>query len=76
VRPDLVDMSDAVSHRIVSRFSIISGRYRNELLPLAMYGDPRKASSEKGKQIMEQAEEELIELISQLQQGKLPVTGK
>ncbi|MHA1862668.1 MAG: creatininase family protein [Candidatus Thorarchaeota archaeon] len=76
VRPDLVDMSDAVSHRIVSRFSIISGRYRNELLPSAMYGDPRKASPEKGKQIMEQVEEELIELINQLQQGKLPVTGK
>ena len=76
VRPDLVDMSKAESHRVVSKFRIISGRYRDELLPAAMYGDPRKASSEKGRLIMEQAEEELIELIKQLQLGKLPISGE
>jgi len=73
VRPDLVDMSKAVSHRVVTKFSIISGSYRDELLPSAMYGDPRKATPEKGHLIMEQAEEELIELINQLQKGKLPI---
>ncbi len=73
VRPDLVDMSEAVSHRVMTKFTIISGSYRDELLPSAMYGDPRKATSEKGRLIMEQAEEELIELINQLQQGKLPL---
>ena len=73
VRPDLIDMSEAVSHRIMTKFTIISGSYRDELLPSAMYGDPRKATSEKGRLIMEQAEEELIELINQLQQGKLPI---
>ena len=74
VRPDLVDMSKAVSHRVLSKFDIISGSYREELLPLAMYGDPRKATEEKGQLIMEQAEQELIELITQLEGGKLPLT--
>lgn len=73
VRPDLVDMSKAVSHRVVSKFDIISGSYRDELLPSAMYGDPRKATPEKGRLIMEQAETELIELINQLERGQLPV---
>jgi len=74
VRPDLVDMSKAVSHRVVSKFEIIAGSYREELLPSAMYGDPRKATPEKGRLIMEQAEEELIELIKQLERGKLPLS--
>ncbi|MGY5881322.1 MAG: creatininase family protein [Candidatus Thorarchaeota archaeon] len=74
VRPDLVDMSKAVSHRVVSKFDIISGSYREELLPSAMYGDPRKATEEKGRLIMEQAEEELIELINNLESGNLPIT--
>jgi creatinine amidohydrolase len=73
VRPDLVDLSKAVSHRVVTKFDIISGSYRDELLPSAMYGDPRKATSEKGRLIMEQAEEELIALIKNLQRGKLPL---
>ncbi len=73
VRPDLVDMKRAESHRVVSKFRIISGVYREELLPAAMYGDPRKATSEKGRLIMEQAEEDLIVLIRQLEQGKLPI---
>jgi creatinine amidohydrolase len=73
VRPDLVDMTKAESHRVISKFRIISGAYREELLPSAMYGDPKKASSEKGRLIMEQAEEDLIALITQLEQGKLPI---
>ena len=74
VRPDLVDMSKAVAHRVVSKFDIIAGSYREEFLPSAMYGDPRKATEEKGRLIMEQAEEELIELINNLERGKLPIT--
>jgi creatinine amidohydrolase len=73
VRPDLVDMSKAVAHRVVSKFEIIAGSYREELLPLAMYGDPRKATEEKGRLIMEQAEEELITLINNLERGNLPM---
>jgi creatinine amidohydrolase len=74
VRPDLVHLSKAVAHRVVTKFDIISGSYREELLPSAMYGDPRKASEEKGRLIMEQAEEELIALVNDLEQGKLPLT--
>jgi creatinine amidohydrolase len=73
VRPDLVDMTVAEAHRIETRFTIVSGAYRKDLLPSAVYGDPRKASEEKGKVIMEQAEKELVELINQLEQGQLPV---
>ena len=74
VRPDLVDISRAVSHRVVTKFEIISGSYREELLPSAMYGDPRKATEEKGRLIMEQAEEELLELIRNLESGNMPLT--
>ena len=74
VRPDLVHLSKAVAHRVVTKFEIISGGYREELLPSAMYGDPRKATEEKGRLIMEQAEEELIELINNLECGNLPLT--
>jgi creatinine amidohydrolase len=74
VRPDLVNMSKAESHRVVTRFTIVSGMLREELLPSAMYGDPRKASPQKGKLIMEQAEEELITLINLLEKGELPIT--
>ena len=73
VRPELVDLSVAEAHRVETKFTIISGTYRDQLLPSAMHGDPRKASEEKGKIIMEQAEKELIELISQLEKGQLPV---
>ena len=74
VRPDLVDLSKAESHRVVTKFTIISGMSREELLPSAMYGDPRKATPEKGKLIMEQAEEELIKLVQQLEKGELPIS--
>ena len=73
VRPDLVDMKVAEAHRVETKFEIISGMYRKELLPSAMYGDPTKASEEKGRLIMEQAEEEIIELINQLERGELPL---
>jgi creatinine amidohydrolase len=74
VRPDLVNMSKAEFHRVVTKFTIISGMSRDELLPSAMYGDPRKATPEKGQLIMQQAEEELINLINQLEKGELPIT--
>lgn len=73
VRPDLVDMSVAKAHRVETRFEIISGTYREELFPSAMYGDPRKATEDKGQVIMEQAEKEIIELIQQLELGELPL---
>ncbi|MFW9806651.1 MAG: creatininase family protein [Candidatus Thorarchaeota archaeon] len=73
VVPDLVDMSVAEAHRIETKFTIISGSYREQLLPSGIYGDPRKASEEKGMLIMDQAEEELIELITQLERGELPI---
>jgi creatinine amidohydrolase len=73
VRPDLVDLERAESHRVVTRFAIVSGAYRKELVPSAMYGDPRKASQEKGVAIMEKAEEDLISLIEDLERGKLPM---
>ena len=76
IRPDLVDMTEAVSHRVISKFDIISGSYRDTLLPSAMYGDPRKATPDKGRLIMEQAEEELIGLINELERGKLPLNGE
>jgi creatinine amidohydrolase len=73
VRPDLVDMSKAEAHRVETQYTIISGMYREELLPSAMHGDPRKASGDKGRLIMEQAEEELIALINQLERGEIPI---
>ncbi|MFW9958395.1 MAG: creatininase family protein [Candidatus Odinarchaeota archaeon] len=76
VRPDLVNMAKAEFHRVVTRFTIISGTSREELLPSAMYGDPRKATPEKGRLIMEQAEEELISLVNQLEKGELPITKR
>ncbi len=74
VRPDLVNMSKAEHHRVVSRFTIISGMLREELLPSGVYGDPRLATAEKGRLIFEQAEEEMIGLINQLEKGELPIT--
>ena len=73
VRPELVDMSVAEAHRVETKFEIISGTYREELLPSAMYGNPMKATEEKGRLIMEQAEEEVFELIKQLERGELPL---
>ncbi len=68
----LVDMEHATKERVRTKFRIISGEYRKELIPNATFGDPSRASKEKGKLIMEQASEEIIELVNQLEMGKLP----
>jgi creatinine amidohydrolase/Fe(II)-dependent formamide hydrolase-like protein len=73
VRPDLVDMSGAVSAKAKSKFRVISGLYREEIAPSAMHGDPRPANEEKGKAMMDEAVEELISLIQQLEKGELPI---
>ena len=72
VHPHLVDMSEVKAARVVTRFRIVSAQYRKDLYPSALYGDPRKATVDKGRLIMEQAEEELIELVNQVEKGKLP----
>ena len=73
VRPDLVDMSNPVSARVRSKFRVISGLYREEIAPSAMHGDPRPANEEKGKAMMEEAVEELVQLIQQLERDELPL---
>ncbi|MFW9909325.1 MAG: creatininase family protein [Candidatus Thorarchaeota archaeon] len=72
VAPHLVKMEDATKAMVKTRFRVVSGSQRRELIPDATYGDPTKASMEKGKLIMEQAAEEFIELIQQLEKGDLP----
>lgn len=62
-----MDMKKAEAHRVKSKFRIISGNYREDLLPSAMHENPRKATPEKGKLIMEQTEEDLITLFRQLE---------
>jgi creatinine amidohydrolase len=49
VRPNLVDMRSAVSSRVVTRLRIISAGYRKGLYPSAVFGDPTKASPDKGR---------------------------
>ncbi|NWF96830.1 MAG: creatininase family protein [Candidatus Thorarchaeota archaeon] len=74
VRPELVVGPPPPASRVTPKFKIISGNYRQELYPKAVFGDPTKASAEKGRLIMEQASEELIQLIEQLQLGQLPMS--
>ncbi len=74
VCPNLVDMSAIKAEKITPRFRIISAGYRSELYPSAIYGDPRKADGEKGRRIMEQAADELVELIVKLERGEIPFT--
>ncbi|MCF2136084.1 MAG: creatininase family protein [Candidatus Thorarchaeota archaeon] len=74
VRPELVDMSSVMAARTDTRFRIISGAYREELYQSAIWGDPRTATPEKGKRIVDEAVEELIELIHELEKGKLPLS--
>ncbi len=74
VRPDLVDMKAAKSARIRTTFRIVSASRREELLPRGIYGEPQNATAEKGRAIMERAEKELIELVQQLEKGKLPIS--
>jgi creatinine amidohydrolase len=73
VRPELVDMSQAVASKVKRKYSIISGAYREEIYPSAIMGDPRSASEEKGKAIMEEAIDDLVKLIEQLERGELPM---
>ncbi len=74
VRPDLVDMKAAKGARVHTTFRVVSTSRRKELLPRGVYGEPESATAEKGRAIMEKAEEELIQLVEQLEQGKLPIT--
>jgi creatinine amidohydrolase len=74
IHPDLVDMKAAKSVRIRTTFRIVSAARRKELLPRGVFGEPHSATADKGKAIMAKAEEELVHLIEQLEQGKLPIT--
>lgn len=73
VRPDLVDLSAAMKKTVKTKYRIVSAGYREELYPAAILGDPTLASEEKGRLILEQAEVDLIELISQLERGEVPI---
>lgn len=73
VRPDLVDSSSYKSSDVKTRYAIVSGRYRGELFPSAVRGNPARATREKGQRFMEEAARELLELIAQLEKGELPI---
>ena len=73
VRPDLVDLKSATSARVKTKFRIVSASLREDLVPYAMAGDPKKATSEKGEAIMNQAVEDLVKLINELEKGILPI---
>jgi creatinine amidohydrolase len=72
VAGNLVDMDHATKARVRTKYKVVSGQYRQELIPKATYGDPRKATKEKGKLIMEQACEEIIELVNKLEKDEIP----
>ncbi|MBD3406719.1 MAG: creatininase family protein [Candidatus Lokiarchaeota archaeon] len=76
VRPDLVDEAKMVAGRVETKYRIVSARYREDLLPNAIYGNPLDASADKGRIIIEEAIEELMELVGQLERGKLPLLEK
>jgi creatinine amidohydrolase/Fe(II)-dependent formamide hydrolase-like protein len=38
-----------------------------------MYGEPERATPEKGKAIMQGAEEDLVKLVQELERGNLPL---
>jgi len=73
VRPDLVDLTAARKARVRTEFRIVSASRREALLPRGMYGEPETATAEKGKTIMQAAEDELVRLVQQLENGKLPI---
>lgn len=73
IRPELVDLGVARGARVRTEFRIVSASRREALLPRGMYGEPEKATAEKGKAIMQAAEDELVKLVQQLEQGKLPI---
>lgn len=72
VRPDLVDMSSAEAARAEMEYMVISASYRRELYPSAVYGDPTSATPEKGEAIIDEAIQDLIDLIEKLEKGELP----
>jgi len=74
VRPDLVDISSYKISNVKVKYAIVSARYRGELFPSAVRGDPTRATREKGHRFMEEAAKELLELISQLEKGQIPMT--
>jgi len=76
VAPQLVDTENMIPGQVSTRFRIVSGQYRKELVPNAMYGDPRKATKEKGQLIMEQAADEFVKLIEDLEKGNLPLVSE
>ncbi len=76
VAPHLVSMECATASRVKQEFKVISGQFRMELVPDATFGDPRKATPEKGKTIMEQAAQDLLRLIGRLEKGDLPVVSE
>lgn len=73
VRPDLVDLGSARGARVRTEFRIVSASRREALLPRGMYGEPETATVQKGKAIMQAAEDELVKLVQKLEQGKLPI---
>ncbi len=73
VHPELVARERPAPAMVNPRFKIISANYRQELYPGALYGDPTRATVEKGREIVEAAIAELVTLIGQLQQGQLPL---
>ncbi|MEM2141848.1 MAG: creatininase family protein [Candidatus Thorarchaeota archaeon] len=73
VRPDLVDMTDLKSSTVLMRYRVISAEHRNDLYRYAASGDPGKANPEKGKRILESAEDELVHLVEDLERDLLPV---
>jgi len=76
VRSDLVDMESASPSRVGTKYRVVSAWYREDLYPRATYGDPTKATAEKGEAIMKQAKQEIIKLIEELEMGKLPLNRR
>jgi len=72
VAPHLVEMDNATKAGVRTRYKVVSGTYRAELIPNAIFGDPSKANKEKGKLIMVQACDEIVELVNQLEKGNIP----
>ncbi len=72
VRPDLVDLNKAVAWRPKFEFSFYSAKLRSEQLKYGMYGDPTRASIDKGRTIIEAVVEELVEFVKNFERGDFP----
>lgn len=73
IRPELVDMSFVESAYVEMEYRIVSASYRQELYPSAVHGDPSSATAEKGGAIMKAAVQDLVDLIENLEKGRLPI---